>query len=60
MTDKPMSTAEAAPKSALHRVEANYVAANANSKAHYQAAQAHLPGGNTRTVLFYHPFLVLM
>ena len=46
-TDLASVTAEA---------EARYVAANPESKRRHDAAVAHMPGGNTRTVLFYSPF----
>ena len=40
--------------------EARYVAANPESKRRHDAAVAHMPGGNTRTVLFYSPFPVVL
>jgi glutamate-1-semialdehyde 2,1-aminomutase len=33
-----------------------YIGANPRSQAHFDAACANMPGGNTRTVLFYEPF----
>lgn len=41
---------------ALEEAEARFVAANPNSAAAYEAAKRSMPGGNTRTVLFYPPF----
>ena len=41
---------------ALRDVEARYAAANPGSAAAFAAAQQHMPGGNTRTVLYYPPF----
>jgi glutamate-1-semialdehyde 2,1-aminomutase len=41
---------------ALQHAEARYAAANPRSAAAYDAAQRHMPGGNTRTVLYYPPF----
>ncbi len=37
-------------------VTARYEAANPASRAHYERAQESLPGGNTRTGMFYTPF----
>jgi glutamate-1-semialdehyde 2,1-aminomutase len=44
--------------SALAGAEARYVAANPKSRAQQERAMAAMPGGNTRTVLFYSPFPV--
>jgi len=41
---------------ALREAEARYAAANPGSAAAHQAAQRHMPGGNTRTVLHFPPF----
>jgi glutamate-1-semialdehyde 2,1-aminomutase len=41
---------------ALEEAEARFVAANPNSAQAYEAAKRSMPGGNTRTVLFYPPF----
>jgi glutamate-1-semialdehyde 2,1-aminomutase len=41
---------------AVREAEARYAAANPGSQGAFDAAQRHLPGGNTRTVLFYPPF----
>jgi glutamate-1-semialdehyde 2,1-aminomutase len=41
---------------ALTNAEARYAAANPRSAAAFAAAQRHMPGGNTRTVLYYPPF----
>lgn len=42
--------------SALAEAEARYVAANPKSRAQHERALAAMPGGNTRTVLFYSPY----
>jgi glutamate-1-semialdehyde 2,1-aminomutase len=42
--------------SALAAAKAAYVAANPESRARFEAAALVMPGGNTRTVLFYDPF----
>lgn len=42
--------------SALADARSRYVAANPNSHALHQEAARHLPGGNTRTSLYYDPF----
>jgi glutamate-1-semialdehyde 2,1-aminomutase len=41
---------------ALADAKAAFVAANPESRAHFEAAARVMPGGNTRTVLFYDPF----
>src|SRR5262245_48528979 len=46
--------------SAAAEAEARYVAANPESKRRHEAAVQHMPGGNTRTVLFYSPFPVVL
>jgi glutamate-1-semialdehyde 2,1-aminomutase len=46
--------------SALREAEELYVAANPNSAAQHRAALAALPGGNTRTAIFYTPFPLFM
>ena len=45
---------------ALADAEARYRAANPKSLAHYEQACGSLPGGNTRTVIFYAPFPLTM
>jgi glutamate-1-semialdehyde 2,1-aminomutase len=45
---------------ALKDAEARYVAANPKSRARDAAAARSLPGGNTRSILFYPPFPVTM
>src|SRR3546814_5655338 len=41
---------------ALREAEERYVAANPKSAAAFEAARRSMPGGNTRTVLYYAPF----
>src|SRR3954470_6821923 len=41
---------------ALRDAEGRFTAAHPKSLAHYNAAQAHLPGGNTRTNMYFSPF----
>jgi glutamate-1-semialdehyde 2,1-aminomutase len=41
---------------ALEEAKAAFVAANPESRARFEAAARVMPGGNTRTVLFYDPF----
>ncbi|MFN4090429.1 MAG: aspartate aminotransferase family protein [Alphaproteobacteria bacterium] len=41
---------------ALREAEERYVAANPKSAAAYEIAQRNMPGGNTRSVLYYSPF----
>ena len=43
---------------AVRAAEAAYVARNPKSRAQYDAACRAMPGGNTRSVLFYTPFPV--
>ena len=45
---------------ALADAEARYVAANPRSRARHAEAAGALPGGNTRSILFYPPFPVTM
>jgi glutamate-1-semialdehyde 2,1-aminomutase len=45
---------------ALAAARAGYVAANPRSRAQFVAAAAVMPGGNTRSVLFYDPFPLVM
>jgi glutamate-1-semialdehyde 2,1-aminomutase len=45
---------------ALVEAEERFVAANPNSRARQGQAEAVMPGGNTRTVLFYTPFPVTL
>ena len=47
-------------ETALPEAETRYIAANPKSQAQYQAACRHLPGGYTRSVLFYPPFPVVI
>ncbi|MGQ0564686.1 MAG: aspartate aminotransferase family protein [Gemmobacter sp.] len=53
-TPPPNSSLDAAVADATAR----YVAANPASQARHEAARASLPGGNTRSVLWYEPFPV--
>jgi len=53
-------TANADLDSALAEARAEFVRSNPKSQALYDEACASLPGGNTRTVLFYSPFPVTM
>jgi glutamate-1-semialdehyde 2,1-aminomutase len=41
---------------ALREVEQRFTAANPKSLARHRSAQAHLPGGNTRTNMYFSPF----
>ena len=43
-------------QSAVDEVTARYVGANRRSRAQYEQARASMPGGNTRTGMFYPPF----
>jgi glutamate-1-semialdehyde 2,1-aminomutase len=52
----PETARDEALDQALDQARAGYVAANPGSAAHFEAACADLPGGNTRSVLFYEPF----
>jgi glutamate-1-semialdehyde 2,1-aminomutase len=45
---------------ALEKVRARYTAANPRSRAAHEAAAESMPGGNTRTTLFYTPFPLAM
>ena len=45
---------------AIADATARYIAANPKSQAQHQAACASLPGGNTRSVLWYEPFPVAL
>lgn len=42
--------------SAIEDARARFVAANPKSAARHEGAKRALPGGNTRAVMFYHPF----
>lgn len=55
-----MTTVEVEPQlaGALARAEAQYVASNPASAGRYEQACAVMPGGNTRTSLYYAPFPV--
>jgi glutamate-1-semialdehyde 2,1-aminomutase len=44
----------------LDEVRERFVAANPRSRATYEAATANMPGGNTRTTVFYPPFPLTM
>ena len=46
--------------SALQEAEEQYTAANPKSRALHAAAAAHLPGGNTRTTVYFSPFPLYM
>ncbi|MDP7549514.1 MAG: aspartate aminotransferase family protein [Alphaproteobacteria bacterium] len=50
------TTANTDVASAVAEAQARFTAANPNSQAQLQQAAKVLPGGNTRTVLFYPPF----
>ena len=41
---------------AVHAARASFIASNPASAAQHAEAEAFMPGGNTRTVLFYEPF----
>lgn len=41
---------------AIAEAERCYAEANPNSRARYETACEHMPGGNTRSVLHYSPF----
>ncbi len=41
---------------ALRDAEQRHIAANPRSRARHEAATRHLPGGNTRSILYYPPF----
>jgi len=45
---------------AVADVEARYISANPQSKARFEAAARNMPGGNTRTILHYDPFPVII
>lgn len=45
---------------AIADAEARYIDANPNSQARHTAARASLPGGNTRSVMWYEPFPVAL
>src|SRR5882672_7043035 len=45
-------------EAALDEAKREYSARNPKSLAHHEAATGAMPGGNTRTVLFYDPFPV--
>jgi glutamate-1-semialdehyde 2,1-aminomutase len=45
---------------ALREAEERYIVANPKSRARHVDAARHLPGGNTRSILFYPPFPVTM
>jgi glutamate-1-semialdehyde 2,1-aminomutase len=51
-----MSTASMTLSSALEAARERYARANPESRRLHQEASRHLPGGNTRTVLFHSPF----
>ena len=54
------ATANTDIASAVAEAQARFAAANPNSQAQLQRAAKVLPGGNTRTVLFYPPFPLTM
>lgn len=45
---------------AIKDAQSHFIAANPKSKKHYELACQTMPGGNTRSVLFYPPFPVTM
>ena len=59
-----MTTTAALPNitidSALAEAEQDYIAANPESAAKWRTACESLPGGNTRSVLFFTPFPLVM
>jgi glutamate-1-semialdehyde 2,1-aminomutase len=55
-----MSVANADLDTALREARDAFVARNPQSRALHEAASAVMPGGNTRTVLFYEPFPIVM
>ncbi len=54
------STRNLTLETAVAGVEARYVAANPKSQARHQGALRSMPGGNTRTTLYYDPFPVTL
>ncbi|MBT3369524.1 MAG: aspartate aminotransferase family protein [Rhodospirillaceae bacterium] len=54
------ATANTDITSAIAEAQARFTAANPNSQAQLEKASKVLPGGNTRTVLFYPPFPLTM
>ncbi|HWK47349.1 MAG TPA: aminotransferase class III-fold pyridoxal phosphate-dependent enzyme [Stellaceae bacterium] len=60
MNALPMTSLDQPPAPTLDRAlgeaRARYIAANPGSAAQYAKAEAVMPGGNTRSVLFYEPF----
>ncbi len=58
--DQPDPRRNADVASALREAEEHYVAANPKSLAQHHAAAQALPGGNTRTSIFYTPFPLTM
>jgi len=52
---RPIANAEPLER-ALARVEASYEARNPGSRARFERARGVMPGGNTRSVLYYDPF----
>lgn len=55
-----MSTANTAIDSALAEAVARYTQKNPASLRQHERAGRHMPGGNTRTVLFYQPFPITL
>lgn len=48
--------AASSAQEAYTTLASNFIRSNPNSKAIYERATQSLPGGNTRSVLYYHPF----
>ncbi len=59
-TSAPTNTSNIDLAAALADAEQRYEAANPRSAERHRAAAAHLPGGNTRAVMYYPPFPVAM
>src|SRR5690349_7012298 len=55
-TASPSRLSNVALADAVAEAKAAFVAANPESRARFEAAARVMPGGNTRTVLFYNPF----
>lgn len=54
--NEPVAGTNGDLESALQEVRERFVAANPESKRRYEIACAAMPGGNTRTVLYYDPY----
>src|SRR6185295_14506190 len=55
-TASPPKRSKIALADTVAEAKAAFVAANPESRARFEAAARVMPGGNTRTVLFYDPF----